>query len=86
MLWCCAAIGNIVLTRSGAAHNAVAPFAGDKPGARHSQCNQDCVVLALLQLKRDGFFVDLAANDGLYMSNTWALERYYGWDGVCIEG
>ena len=33
-----------------------------------------------------GFFVELAANDAVYLSNTFALEQYYGWTGICIEG
>ena len=60
-------------------------FPGEKPGMRHSQCNQDCVVMALLQLKRGGFFVDLAANHPVTWSNTKALERDFGWNGVCVE-
>ena len=32
----------------------------------------------------DHFFVDLAANDALYLSNTFVLEKN-GWEGVCIE-
>lgn len=34
--------------------------------------------------KRPPFFVDLAANDALVLSNSFQLERD-GWDGVCIE-
>lgn len=32
-----------------------------------------------------GFFVDLAANDAVQLSNTLMLERDYGWSGLCIE-
>jgi hypothetical protein len=32
-----------------------------------------------------GFFVDLAANDAVHISNTFTLERDFGWTGVCIE-
>ena len=51
----------------------------------YSQAKQDQIVLGLLHHKRDGFFVDLAANDAKRISNTYALERAYGWNGVCIE-
>ena len=51
----------------------------------YSQAKQDQIVLGLLRHKRDGFFVDLAANDAKLLSNTYALERSYGWNGVCIE-
>ena len=32
-----------------------------------------------------GFFVDVAANHPRALSNTRALERDYGWDGICVE-
>ncbi|GMI11583.1 hypothetical protein TrVE_jg8554 [Triparma verrucosa] len=31
------------------------------------------------------WFVELGANDGITLSNTYALERCGGWRGVCIE-
>ena len=34
---------------------------------------------------RDGFFVELGAQDGARTSNTRALEERLGWRGVCIE-
>jgi hypothetical protein len=34
---------------------------------------------------RDGYFVELGANNGLLYSNTVELERRYGWRGLCIE-
>ncbi|GAX29088.1 hypothetical protein FisN_7Hh318 [Fistulifera solaris] len=50
-----------------------------------SQAAQDELVIGLLRGKRDGYFVDLAANDALLLSNTYALEQRYGWHGLCIE-
>jgi FkbM family methyltransferase len=50
-----------------------------------SQARQDEVILKLLRNKTMGFFVDLAANDATVLSNTYALERHYGWKGLCIE-
>ncbi|KAI2498963.1 methyltransferase [Fragilaria crotonensis] len=35
--------------------------------------------------KRKGFFVDLAANDATFLSNTYSLEKKFGWTGLCIE-
>ena len=40
---------------------------------------------ALLGGLRGGYFVDLAANEPVRISNTRALERDYGWSGVCVE-
>jgi len=35
--------------------------------------------------KKDGFFVELGANDGVSTSNTLYLEKYRGWRGVLVE-
>jgi hypothetical protein len=51
----------------------------------YSQTKQDQVVIGLLRNKREGFFIDLAANDARKLSNTYALERRFGWEGLCIE-
>uniref|UniRef100_A0A7S1JE63 Methyltransferase FkbM domain-containing protein n=1 Tax=Eutreptiella gymnastica TaxID=73025 RepID=A0A7S1JE63_9EUGL len=51
-----------------------------------SQLGQDQLVSLLLGEKREGYFVDLAANDPVCISNSYALEQYWGWQGLCIEG
>ena len=50
-----------------------------------SQVGQDRTIVNLFKGKRGGFFVDLAANDAVRLSNTLTLEQQYGWDGLCIE-
>ena len=50
-----------------------------------SQARQDELVIRLLRNKTNGYFVDLAANDAIHLSNTFALEKFYSWNGVCIE-
>jgi Methyltransferase FkbM domain len=50
-----------------------------------SQCKQDEIVSKMFRNKRDGYFVDLAANDAVKLSNTYALETHFGWNGICIE-
>jgi hypothetical protein len=49
----------------------------------YAQVHQDEVVLDLLGTS--GYFIDLAANDALDLTNTLALERHEGWNGLCIE-
>ena len=51
----------------------------------HSSAQQDRAVLALLGAKRGGYFIDLTASDPVKDSNTLALERDYGWGGLCLE-
>jgi FkbM family methyltransferase len=43
------------------------------------------VILTVLPLKRNGYFLDLAASDGLTNNNTYTLEKLFGWSGICIE-
>lgn len=50
-----------------------------------AQARQDEIVSALLRRKRNGYFIDLAANDAVKISNTYALETIYDWNGLCIE-
>jgi hypothetical protein len=54
-----------------------------QPPQSHSQSGQDLTVARLHPAP--GFFIDLAANDALHISNTAMLERDLGWDGICIE-
>ena len=51
----------------------------------YSQVGQDEVILNLLQNKQRGYFVDLAANHAVVLSNTYKLEAWHGWHGICIE-
>ena len=57
----------------------------DEPGAWHSASGQDRFIVALLDGQRDGFFVDVGSDEPVRQSNTRALERDYGWHGLCIE-
>lgn len=34
---------------------------------------------------KNGFFIELGANDGITQSNTWYLESQKGWKGVLVE-
>jgi len=55
------------------------------PGKSHSQVGQDKLVQYILGCKKQGFYLDLAANDAVNLSNTVMLERDYGWTGICME-
>lgn len=50
-----------------------------------SQYRQDEIVSKLLHGKRGGYFIDLAANDAVRISNTYALETHFDWNGLCLE-
>lgn len=51
----------------------------------YSQIGQDQWVESILGDKKNGFFIELGACDGLYLSNTLHFEREKGWNGICIE-
>jgi hypothetical protein len=47
--------------------------------------NQEAFVLDVLDYKRDGFYVELGAFHSSEGSNTYALEKSFGWQGVSFE-
>ena len=56
------------------------------PFRSHSQRRiQDMLVLDIFNNKSHGYFVDLAANDWSHLSNSFVIEYYKHWEGVCIE-
>src|SRR5687767_14863567 len=51
-----------------------------------SQFNQDRFLeTEVFKGKRGGVFVDIGANDGITLSNTYFFEKYRDWTGICIE-
>lgn len=50
-----------------------------------SEFGQERIALEALGFKRHGRFVDIGATDGITRNNTIALERHFGWYGVCVE-
>ena len=52
---------------------------------RYAQVKQDEVVYDILLQKKTGFFVDIGAHDGQFLSNTLWLERQHNWTGLLIE-
>ncbi len=50
-----------------------------------SKEGQDRWVVKKLNKKKNGYFVDLGASGGVVNSNSYALEKYFDWHGICVE-
>jgi FkbM family methyltransferase len=50
-----------------------------------SQLGQDILALSRVGLDRPGYFVEFGATDGVSLSNTYVLEKNYGWSGILCE-
>lgn len=51
--------------------------------ASHGQ--ENWLIEKVFNHKKNGYFIELAAADGITCSNTYRLEREFGWEGICIE-
>ncbi|MFP4370089.1 MAG: FkbM family methyltransferase, partial [Candidatus Kapaibacterium sp.] len=50
----------------------------------YSQFGEDYLIHKFFGNKKDGFFLDIGAFDGVFLSNTYMLEQL-GWKGICVE-
>lgn len=57
----------------------------ENPDLEDYSMGQTNAIRTILKNKQNGFFVECGAYDGETRSNTLALERYLGWDGLLIE-
>jgi hypothetical protein len=51
----------------------------------YAQALQDMWVLSVLNGKKNGTFLEIGAYNPIFISNTFLLERYFGWSGVSID-
>jgi FkbM family methyltransferase len=51
----------------------------------YSQSNQDKWVVEFFKFKKNGYFIELGAYDGIQTSNTYYMEKNLEWDGLCVE-
>ncbi len=52
---------------------------------RKSQLLQDLFVVLKSNFKRNGFFVEFGATNGVSLSNTYLLEKRLNWSGILVE-
>ena len=54
-------------------------------GKSKAQIRQNLFVLSELNLKRNGYFVEFGATNGVDLSNTFLLEMDFKWSGILAE-
>jgi len=50
-----------------------------------AQLCQDLFVSYFTEEKKNGFFVEFGATDGITLSNTYIFEKYCNWTGILAE-
>ena len=51
----------------------------------YTQLNQDFFALMINGFKKELFFIEIGANDGFNLSNTYYLENHFKWKGILVE-
>jgi FkbM family methyltransferase len=55
------------------------------PNDSRAQLYQDLFVLLMTDKKKNGFFVEFGATNGVKLSNSYLLEKEFGWNGILAE-
>ncbi len=50
-----------------------------------SQIDQENWVLGMIRYRHDGYFVEIGGDDGIGNSNSYLLEKEFGWQGIMVE-
>ena len=50
-----------------------------------SQFKQDVFALMVNKFREGGYFVEFGATNGYDISNTYILEKQFGWQGILVE-
>ena len=61
------------------------PRALDLISQSNAQLFQDVLAAGVNNFKRNGYFVEFGATDGISLSNTYLLESTLGWKGILAE-
>lgn len=56
----------------------------DKIIRYYAQNGEDYILTQFFKNKKEGFFVDVGAFDGVHLSNSYCFEQL-GWEGICVE-
>ncbi|MDZ7710469.1 MAG: hypothetical protein U5K36_10700 [Roseovarius sp.] len=54
-------------------------------GVSRAQFGQDVFAWLACGMKREGYFVEFGATDGVDLSNSHLLEKSFGWSGILAE-
>ncbi len=55
-------------------------------GKYFSQYNQDKFLKEVVfSNKKEGFFIDIGAHNGILFSNSLFFEKFNDWSGICVE-
>ena len=51
----------------------------------YSQAYQDMFVLSMLEGKKGGTYLEIGANDPIFISNTYLLQKDFQWNGLPLD-